>query len=55
LGCSCSPLCITMNHHHHHHHQQQQLHAEQRDAGLISTTSPLPAARQHRCSLSTIL
>ena len=55
LGCSCSPLCITMNHHHHHHHQQQQLHAEQRDIGLIGTTSPLPAARQHRCSLSTIL
>jgi len=25
LGCSCSPLCITMNHHHHHHHQQQQI------------------------------
>jgi hypothetical protein len=54
LGCSCSPLCITMNHHH-HHHQQQQLHAEQRDGGMISTISPLPTARQHRCSLSTIL
>ncbi len=48
LGCSCSPLCVTMN----HHHQQPQQH-EQR--GLISAASPLPAPRQHRCSLSTVL
>ena len=47
LGCSCSPLCVTMN-----HHQQTQQH-EQR--GLISAASPLPTPRQHRCSLSTVL
>lgn len=49
LGCSCSPLCVTMNNHHH-----QQLQTEQR-GGLINSTSPIPSSRQHRCSLSNIL
>ncbi|XP_057381058.1 transcription factor Sox-1a-like [Daphnia carinata] len=49
LGCSCSPLCVSMNHHHHH-----QMHAEQR-GGMINATSPIPTPRQHRCSLSSIL
>lgn len=54
LGCNCSPLCV-INHHQQHQQQGSQPPPQHDQRGLINVSSPLPAPRQHRCSLSTVL